>query len=249
MADDTNGLLTRRRALAGVGGAIGLGAAGLFLTADTAADVEAYDADFTVQSGESEELGIEYADRPVLGSMDADLRLFAWSDYQCPFCRRFDEETLPDLVATDVADGTVAVVFLELPLLGDRSLTASVVSKAVWRTIRDDDPNAWGRFHRYVFTKQGPENGEWATESNLLSYAAAIDGVPGDEVGRLVANDHEALETSVRADASVALDDLGLERGAPLFALSNPETGDWRAIRGAQPVETFRDAMTALQEN
>jgi len=249
MADDTNGFLTRRRALAGIGGALGLGAAGLYLTADTAADVEDYAADFTVQSGASEGLGVDYADRPVLGSTDADLRLFAWSDYQCPYCRRFDEETLPELAASEVADGTVAVVFLELPLLGERSLTAGVVSKAVWRTVRDDDPNAWGRFHRFVFTKQGPENGEWATESNLLSYAGAVDGVPGDEVERLVANDRAALEASVQADASVAFDDLELERAAPLFALSNPNTGDWREIRGAQPIGTFRDAMTALREN
>jgi protein-disulfide isomerase len=230
-------------------GAFGLGAAGLYLTADTAADVEDYDADFTVQSGESEGLGVDYTDRPMLGSPDADLRLFAWSDYQCRYCRRFDEETLLDLAATDVADGTIAVVFLELALLGDRSLTASVVSKAVWRTVRDDDPNAWGRFHRYVFSKQGPENGEWATESNLLSYAAAIDGVSGEDVERLVANDRAALEASVQADASVAFDDLGIEPAAPLFALSNPNNGDWQEIRGAQPVETFREAMTALQAN
>lgn len=248
MADDSSGSLTRRRALAGIGGVLGLGAAGLYLTADTAADVENYDAEFTVGSGASEGLGIDYADRPVLGRLDADLRLFAWSDYQCPYCRRFDEETLPDLAATDVADGTVAVVFLELPLLGERSLAAGVVSKAVWRAVRDDDPNAWGRFHRFVLSKQGPENGEWASESNLLSYAAAIDGVPGDDVERLVANDRDALEASVQADATVAFDDLGLDRGAPLFALSNPNTNEWRAIRGAQPIETFRDAMTALRE-
>jgi protein-disulfide isomerase len=249
MADDSKGLLTRRRVLAGAAGALGLGAAGLYLTADTAADVEAYAADLSVQSGQSEGIGVEYADRPVLGSPDADLRLFAWSDYQCPYCRRFEEQTLPDLVQSAVADGALAVVFLELPLLGDRSLTAAVVSKAVWRTVRDENPNAWGRFHRFVFSKQGPENGEWASESNLLSYAAAIDGVPGADVERLVANDRDALEASVQADATVAFDDLGLERGAPLFALSNPSTGDWRAIRGAQPVETFRDAMSALEEN
>jgi hypothetical protein len=248
MADDTSGLLTRRRALAGLAGALGLGAAGLYLTADTAADVDDYAADLSAQSGRSGGLGIDYADRPVLGDPDADLRLFAWSDYQCPYCRRFEEETLPELVERDVLDGTLAVVFLELPLLGDRSLTAGVVSKAVWRAVRDDDPNAWGRFHRFVFSKQGPKNGEWATESNLLSYAAAVDGVPGETVSRLVADDRDALAASVRADASVAFDDLELEPGAPLFALSNPSTGDWRAIRGAQPVETFRDAMTALRE-
>ncbi|WP_227131221.1 DsbA family protein [Halorubellus salinus] len=248
MADDTSGLLTRRRALAGLGGVLGLGAAGLYLTADTAADVDDYAADLSPQSGRSGGLGIDYADRPVLGDADADLRLFAWSDYQCPYCRRFEEETLPALVERDVLDGTIAVVFLELPLLGDRSLTAGVVSKAVWRAVRDDDPNAWGRFHRFVFSKQGPENGEWATESNLLSYAAAVDGVPSETVRRLVADDRDALTASVRADASVAFDDLELEPGAPLFALSNPSTGDWREIRGAQPVQTFRDAMTALRE-
>jgi|AntRauTorckE6833_2_1112554.scaffolds.fasta_scaffold02047_8 hypothetical protein len=249
MTDDTNGLLTRRRALTGTASLLGLGAAGLYLTRETSADVEDYAADFTVQTGKSDGLGIEYADHPVLGSLDADLRLFAWSDYQCPYCRRFDEETLPELVATDVANGTVAVVFLELPLLGDRSLTAGVVSKAVWRTVRDDNPNAWGRFHRYVFTKQGPENGEWSSESNLLSYAATIDDIPGEDVERLVRTERDTLEASVQADASVAFDRLDIEPAAPVFALSNPTTGDSRKIRGAQPLETFRDAMTALRGN
>ena len=213
MADDTNGFLTRRRALAGIGGALGLGAAGLYLTADTAADVEDYAADFTVQSGASEGLGVDSADRPVLGSTDADLRLFAWSDYQCPYCRRFDEETLPELAASEVADGTVAVVFLELPLLGERSLTAGVVSKAVWRTVRDDDPNAWGRFHRFVFTKQGPENGEWATESNLLSYAGAVDGVPGDDpADEEYDEEHRQREEEVDGDGVEPAEPVGVPR-------------------------------------
>ncbi|WP_323676523.1 thioredoxin domain-containing protein [Halorubellus sp. PRR65] len=249
MADDTNGGRTRRRVLAGTAGVLGLGAAGLYLTADTAADVDDYPADFSADSGQSDGLGIAYADRPVMGSLDADRRLFAWSDYQCPYCRRFDGDTLPELAENHVATGDLAIVFLDLPLLGERSLSAGVVSKAVWRAVRDDDPNAWGRFHRYVFSKQGPENGEWAAESNLLSYAAVVDGVPGETVERLVVDDRDALAASVRADASVAFDDLGIERGAPVFALSNPSTGDWTSIRGSQPVEAFRDAMTQLGEN
>jgi hypothetical protein len=249
MSDDTNDRLTRRRALGGLAGVLGLGAAGAYLLRDTGVDVEEYDANLTAQRGESDGLGVGYADRPVMGSLDADLRLFAWSDYQCPYCKRFDDDTLPALASEHVATGDLAVVFLELPLLGDGSLTAGVVSKAVWRAVRDTDPDAWGRFHRHVFAKQGPKNAAWVTEENLLSYARDVPGVPGDAVATTVDERRDDLVASVRADASVAFDDLGIEPAAPLFALSNPRTSDWLEIRGAQPVETFREAAAELREN
>lgn len=247
MTDEREGSVTRRQVLAGLTGLFGVGAAGAYYVQSTdRPGGQTYPATFTARNGTSEGLGISLADHPILGSMDADCVLFAWSDYQCPYCKQFDENTLESLAANEVSSGALAVVFFELPLLGEASLTASVVSKAVWRTVAADDPDAWGRFHRYVLGQQDGENSGWASQSNLFEYAATVDGVPRGDVERLVRTDREALERAVKRDAAVAFEDLGLDRGAPLFALSNPRTGEWLAIRGAQPYETFQTAITRL---
>jgi hypothetical protein len=249
----TAGGLTRRRTIGALAGAVGLGAIGVYgfreFTNDdqTAPSGDVYGASFTSASGNSPTLGVPYEDHPVMGSRDADVLAFEWSDYQCPYCERFDSNTLPELATNEVANGTLAVVFLELPLLGADSLSAGVVSKAVWRTVATSTPDAWGRFHHHVFAQQGPKNGGWASESSLLEYADDVAGVPGDDVRDRVASDRSNLEAAVRADARIAFDGLGLEPGAPLFALAHPDSGRTTAIRGAKPYETFQRVISELR--
>ena len=59
---------------------------------------------------------VSTADNPTLGKPDAPITIVEFSDYQCPFCRRFFENTLPALKADYIDIGTVRYVFRDFPL-------------------------------------------------------------------------------------------------------------------------------------
>ena len=55
-------------------------------------------------------------DNPALGKNNAEVTLVEFSDYQCPFCRRFFENTLPTLKKDYIETGKVRYVFRDFPL-------------------------------------------------------------------------------------------------------------------------------------
>jgi protein-disulfide isomerase len=57
-------------------------------------------------------------DAPVLGMRTARIALVLFSDFQCPFCRRFAIEVLPQLKRQYVDSGQLQVAFRHLPLDG-----------------------------------------------------------------------------------------------------------------------------------
>lgn len=247
-ADDPPITVSRRTALAALGGATALGAAGVYAASLGSDGSNELAGDFTRADGESAHLGVNYAGSPVLGSLDADLRLFYWTDYQCPYCQGFDADTLPKLAENHVATGELAVVFLELPVFGADSTVAAQASKCAWRAVRDDDPNAWGRWHRHVFAQQGGKNDGWASEPKLYEYTADVDGVEEADLRRCMDERRDAVTAAVQEDVDTAVDELGLRRATPAFAMSNPEAGAWLDIPGAQPYETFEKVIDRLQQ-
>jgi protein-disulfide isomerase len=54
---------------------------------------------------------------PRLGSADSELTIYEFSDYRCPYCRQWAEQTKPLLYENYIAnDGPVSLVFVDFPL-------------------------------------------------------------------------------------------------------------------------------------
>jgi protein-disulfide isomerase len=238
--------VSRRRALAALAGVGAVGTGGVYAASELTRSGTAFSASFT-RSDATSPLGVDYAGNPVMGSPDAPLRLYYWSDYQCPYCAEFDANTLPRLATEYVESGDLAVVFLEFPLFGRDSETAARLSKCVWRTVRERDPDAWGEWHHYVFRQQGPKNSGWASKSRLYDHTAAVDGVSVDETRRCLRQQRDEVVASVTEDVDAAMDELSLRRVTPMFALSDTASGQWLAIPGAQPYETFERAIQEVR--
>ena len=59
-----------------------------------------------------------------LGNANAPVRLVEFADLQCPFCREYTLQTLPQLVQDYVRSGKVRMEFRDLAFLGKDSVTA-----------------------------------------------------------------------------------------------------------------------------
>ncbi|MDC1198760.1 DsbA family protein [bacterium] len=59
---------------------------------------------------------ISVDDAPQMGEEDAKFALIEFSDYQCPYCRRFSANTLPQIVKDYVETGKLKYFFRDFPL-------------------------------------------------------------------------------------------------------------------------------------
>ena len=59
---------------------------------------------------------VETKDSPALGDPDAPITLVEFTDYQCPFCRRFYKNTLSKIKEEYIYPGKVRLVLRDLPL-------------------------------------------------------------------------------------------------------------------------------------
>lgn len=76
-------------------------------------------------------------DRRTKGDSDAPVTVYEVSDFQCPYCRKFWEETLPALEREYIETGKVKLVFLNLPLASIHPNAAAAHEFAMCATKQD----------------------------------------------------------------------------------------------------------------
>lgn len=180
---------------------------------------------------------------PVMGRADAPIDVLYWSDYLCPFCRKFALEVHPELARNEVKRGDARFIFLELPNIAKNSWPAAMIAKSVWRQVAADDPNAYWKWDRTVFERQEKPDSGWADRENLLSITRDV-GIDADAVAAILDEQYQSIDREVQNEIAAA----NRERipGTPAFVLYNRESGQSKTIVGAQPYERYSDTIASL---
>jgi len=176
---------------------------------------------------------IDVGDNPAEGPADAKVTVVEFSDFQCPYCARFVEQTFPQILS-DYGD-KIRFVFMNFPL-------ASIHENAEKAAEAGECANEQGAFwqlHDIIFQNQNA-----LTVENLKAYAA--------QLGLDTAKFNDCLDSGRMADevdadiavAEQAITDAGLTRfGTPGFFINGVHLG------GAQPYDVFKEAIDkALEE-
>ncbi len=61
-------------------------------------------------------VAVSVDDDPVLGKSDAPVTIIEFSDFQCPYCLRWWEETLPQIKQAYIDTGKVRLIYRDFPL-------------------------------------------------------------------------------------------------------------------------------------
>lgn len=148
-------------------------------------------------------------DSPVLGDPSAPVVMAYWFDYQCPFCRQFEQSTMPSLIENYVDTGKLRIVFKDFAFLGPDSTTAGTIGRAVWAT----SPKAFYAWHKAMFQKQDRENGGWGSREDILAMTKTIDGI-----------DEAKVEDALNANATIyqARMDSDLQEGNGMGVSGTP---------------------------
>jgi len=176
-------------------------------------------------------------DDPFKGNADAPVTIVEFSDFQCPFCLRFYEQTLPSIIENYVDTGKVKFVYRDLPL---DSIHPNARPVHIAAECADEQGKFW-EYHDILFDKQV----EWQrlSSSDLQSTLTQY----GSDLGLESASFEACLESDVIAD-EVNKDTLDAARygatGTPAFFIGNEKDG-FVKISGAQPYAAFQAVIDA----
>lgn len=107
----------------------------------------------------------------VLGKASAPTTLIMYGDLQCPICKEYIEEILPEIIATDVKSGQVKLVYRDFIIISEESIPAGEAALAA-----GEQGKGW-TFIELFYRNQGEERSGYVTEEFLESIGKAA-GIP-----------------------------------------------------------------------
>jgi protein-disulfide isomerase len=169
----------------------------------------------------------------VLGDPGAKVKVLEFGDLQCPFCKGYSEEVLPQVIERRVRGGEATLDFRNFTIIGPQSKPAGAAAIAAGEQGR-----GWN-FVELFYRNQGTEDSGYATDEFLTAIARAA-GVP-DLAKWNQSRKSEAAIARVEATNAEA-ENLGFS-GTPSFALEGPGTKGVEAIGTPESVDALESAI------
>ncbi|MDT8306258.1 MAG: thioredoxin domain-containing protein, partial [Anaerolineae bacterium] len=167
-----------------------------------------------------------------LGDPGAPVTIVEFTDYQCPYCARYSQETLPRVRADLVETGLVYYQLKDLPLdIHPQAPRAAAAARCA------GEQDAYWEMHDALFANQT----EWASADGVdeaFGRLAVEIGLDSDPFDACVESERYAQAVQDNLSEAAA---LGVS-GAPSFFI------DGYPVRGAQPFELFEYAVALAQE-
>jgi protein-disulfide isomerase len=170
-----------------------------------------------------------------LGKADAPVRLVEFADLQCPICREYALQSLPQLVQDYVRTGKVRMEFRNLSFLGPDSITAGRAAAAAAQQ------NKLWNFTDVLYYNQGEENSGYVTPDFIdrINKAAGVDSAEADAFAKSDAS-KEPL-----AAANTLANQFGVNSTPTI--LVGKRGGDVKAVDAdATDVAAYKSAIDAV---
>jgi len=229
--------LTRRRLLGGTAGLVA-GTAGC-VGGDANTDADATPTDRELMTSGSSDVDFDHPsatginDQPTLGDRSRQGVIVAFEDPSCPSCRRFNQNTFPQIESELLAPGDVAYVFRGYPVVYEWGGPAT---RALEATFARDPAAVWDLKAHY-FDQQG----QFSTDNVLdrtRSYLDDATDVDGSAVVTEASEDTTAEAVQADYDAGRAAG----ASGTPTFYLFRD--GEYQTtVSGAQDFTVFENVL------
>ena len=169
---------------------------------------------------------------PTLGDANAKLTMIEFGDFQCPYCKRFFDESFQTIKSDYIDTGKIKFVFYNTAVLGQESTWAAEAAMCA-----DEQSRFWDM------------------------YEALYKNQKGENQGTFVMSKLEKLAKNLKLDSSLfntcleshryqkqLTDELDLAKsygvsGTPTFFIKS------QIIKGAQPLSNFKQALDANLKN
>ena len=187
---------------------------------------------------QAQKVTIRLGDAPRLGDPKAKFGIVEFSDFQCPYCRRFHAETFPQLQKSYIGAGKVALIVKNFPL--DFHQAAMSAALAVNCVGKQDAKRFWD-IQGDLFAHQDRLGDDFYRElvKNYGLDQQKFESCVGDAVQK------KRVEDDLQYAQS-----LGVE-GTPTFFIGRIEGDqlvDAAPLVGAQPYPAFTQILESLSK-
>lgn len=167
-------------------------------------------------------------DPTAVGDIDAPVTMVAYSDYQCGYCAKWSNDSLPTLVERYVDAGKLRIEYRDIMFYGEISRRSAELAVAAGLQGK------YHEFHEEIFADGATAKDADFSASGVKAMAKSI-GV-----------DHEQFVADAASDTTAALvqrnhdeaKELGVT-GTPTFIINGSP------VIGAQPLEAFTQVIDA----
>ena len=163
-------------------------------------------------------------DGPKRGTDKAPVTLIEFSDFQCSFCRKFWQTTLPLIEKKYISTGKVKFVYRHLAILGKHSVASAQAAECA------GEQGKFWEYHDKLFASAGSPLA--FTDGKLKGYAKEL-GLKSQDFNQCL-DSGKHLKKVEGETATAAF--LGA-RGTPAFFLNG------QLLVGAQPFQVFESAI------
>ncbi len=157
---------------------------------------------------------------PSIGPEDAPIVIVEFSDYQCPFCKRWHDEVYQQLMKA--YPGQIRLVYRNLPLTGMHPEAQPAAQAALCA----GEQNSYWKFHEALFGENE------LSHEMYVQYATEL-GLDVDAFQKCISEDRYADFIEKDMEFSIG---LGI-RSTPTFFVNG------LAVVGAQPYEVFKNVI------
>jgi protein-disulfide isomerase len=158
---------------------------------------------------------------PMKGDKNAPITMIEFSEYQCPYCKRYVDQTLDQIKEKYIDTGKVKYVFRDFPLgFHEHAKNAAIAAECAREQGGDD---TYWEYHDVLF-KNSPN----LAVDQLKQYAVDL-GLNASKFSSCLDSEKYANEI----DADIADGSAAGVRGTPAFFING------RLVSGAQPYENF----------
>jgi protein-disulfide isomerase len=170
-------------------------------------------------------------DDVILGNKNAKVTIVEFSDFQCPFCRKFWSETLPQIKKDYIDTGKVNLVYRDFPL----SFHPAAKVSAEATGCAADQGKYW-EMHDKIFSEQAKKGTGTIqyTETDLKKWATQI-GLDAAKFNSCLDSGKYTEEVAKDAEDGAK---FGVS-GTPFFFVGG------QSVNGAYPFATFKTAIDA----
>ncbi|MFB5606155.1 MAG: DsbA family protein [Nitrosarchaeum sp.] len=171
-------------------------------------------------------------DDPMIGNPNAPITMIEFSDFQCPFCKRFHDETLPLIKTNYIDTGKIKFVYRDFPI---NNIHKNALPAALAAECADDQKKFWPYYDKIFQNQAQWKDLEFNEIVTLFKQYASELNLNEDEFGACL--DSGKYLDEVNNDYQDG-QNYGID-GTPGFFIGNDKIG-YTKVSGAKPYQSFQ---------
>jgi len=169
----------------------------------------------------------------VLGDPKAKVHLIEYGDLQCPICRAYSEQVLPEIIQKRVRSGETTLEFRNFIIIGSESVPAGAAAIAA-----GNQGKGWDYIELF-YRNQGTENTGYVTEEFMEAVAK---GAKVPDFAKWNKERKEKALTEELNKTTKEAQNFGMN-GTPSFAIEGPGTNGIELLGTGESAGRLEEAI------